>query len=105
MSRCSMKSNNKRPLRNCRNLTELVRCEAAPIGQQSFGETCCSESTAIHWGIWMTGGLSAWPVTAWFQYRYERKTRYDTMDEASPAAIPLISGQRGHHPAKMPPPT
>src|SRR3546814_21066414 len=79
-----------RPLRNCRNLTELVRCEAAPIGQQSFGETCCSESTAIHWGIWMTGGLSAWTVKAWFQYRYERKTRYDTMDEASQAAIPLI---------------
>ena len=49
----------------------------------------------------MAGGISASTVKAWFQYRCERKTRYDTMDAASQAAIPLISDQREQLWAKL----
>lgn len=42
----------------------------------------------------MAGGISASTVKSWFQYRCERKTRYDIMDPAEQSAIPLLSDQR-----------
>jgi hypothetical protein len=45
-------------------------------------------------GVSMTGGISASTVKSWFQYRCERKTRYDTMDASEQSAIPLLSDQR-----------
>lgn len=42
----------------------------------------------------MAGGISASTVKSWFQYRCERKTRYDIMEPAEQSAIPLLSDQR-----------
>ncbi|MEG8049002.1 hypothetical protein QP178_03540 [Sphingomonas aurantiaca] len=49
----------------------------------------------------MAGGISASTVKSWFQYRCERKTRYDIMDPAQQSAIPLLSDQREQLWAKL----
>lgn len=49
----------------------------------------------------MTGGISASTVKSWFQYRCERKTRYDIMEPAEQSAIPLLSDQREQLWAKL----
>ena len=49
----------------------------------------------------MAGGISASTVKSWFQYRCERKTRYDIMDPLEQSAIPLLSDQREHLWAKL----
>jgi predicted RecB family nuclease len=42
----------------------------------------------------MASGLSGSTIKSWFQYRCERKTRYEIMDPASLAAIPVSKDQR-----------
>lgn len=49
----------------------------------------------------MAGGISASTVKSWFQYRCERKTRYDIMEAAEQSAIPLLSDQREQLWAKL----
>lgn len=49
----------------------------------------------------MAGGISASTVKSWFQYRCERKTRYDIMEPAEQSAIPLLSDQREQLWAKL----
>jgi predicted RecB family nuclease len=49
----------------------------------------------------MVGGISASTVKSWFQYRCERKTRYDVMEAAEQSAIPLLSDQREQLWAKL----
>jgi predicted RecB family nuclease len=39
-------------------------------------------------------GLSASTIKSWFQYRCERKTRYELMDAADRAAVPVIQDDR-----------
>jgi hypothetical protein len=42
----------------------------------------------------MSMGLSGSTVKSWFQYRCERKTRYELMDAAEQAAIPIVRRQK-----------
>ncbi len=42
----------------------------------------------------MAGGISATTIKSWFQYRCERKTRYETMEATDQSAIPLIKQQK-----------
>lgn len=42
----------------------------------------------------MSDGLSASTIKSWFQYRCERKTRYEMMDPAEQAAIPIVRRQK-----------
>jgi predicted RecB family nuclease len=39
-------------------------------------------------------GLSASTIKSWFQYRCERKTRYELMDQVDRAAVPVIQDDR-----------
>lgn len=40
------------------------------------------------------GGISGSTIKSWFQYRCERKTRYETMDPAELAAVPVVKDDR-----------
>jgi hypothetical protein len=40
------------------------------------------------------GGVSASTIKSWFQYRCERKTRYELMDPAELLAIPVLADER-----------
>jgi predicted RecB family nuclease len=42
----------------------------------------------------MASGLSGSTIKSWFQYRCERKTRYEIMDPAALAAVPVAKDQR-----------
>ncbi|PSO19516.1 hypothetical protein C7G42_14790 [Bradyrhizobium sp. MOS003] len=42
----------------------------------------------------MASGLSGSTIKSWFQYRCERKTRYETMDPAELAAVPVAKDNR-----------
>ncbi len=42
----------------------------------------------------MASGLSGSTIKSWFQYRCERKTRYEIMDPGELAAIPIVKDQR-----------
>ncbi len=42
----------------------------------------------------MSLGLSASTIKSWFQYRCERKTRYELMDQADRDAIPVVQDDR-----------
>src|ERR1700732_3425565 len=39
-------------------------------------------------------GLSGSTIKSWFQYRCERKTRYEIMDPSDLAAIPVVKDDR-----------
>jgi hypothetical protein len=42
----------------------------------------------------MASGLSGSTIKSWFQYRCERKTRYEIMDASELASIPIAKDQR-----------
>lgn len=42
----------------------------------------------------MASGLSGSTIKSWFQYRCERKTRYELMDPTELAAVPVVKEQR-----------